>query len=280
MPANQPVFALNDSRSMPQFGLGVWQTPADETARVVKLAVELGYRSVDTAAIYRNEEGVGEGLKAAGRDDVFLTTKLWNEDQGYDSGLRAFDASAKRLGTSIDLYLIHWPSPQRGLYVDSWKALVRLQQEGRVGSIGVSNFEPEHLERIIGETGVVPAVNQIELHPGFQQTALRAFHAKHGIHTESWSPLGQAWAKGQDKSLADPVIAAVAAKHGKTAAQAIIRWHIDSGLIVIPKSVNPERIAQNLNVFDFALDAEDMAAFAALDRADGRLGPDPLTATF
>ena len=165
---------------------------------------------------------------------MFLTTKLWNDEQGYDAALRAFEASAKRLGRPIDLYLIHWPSPQRGLYLDSWRALVRLQQEGRVGSIGVSNFTVEHLERIIGETGVAPALNQIELHPAFQQAELRAFHAKHGIRTESWSPLGQSWEKGKGKILADPVIAGVAAKHGKTPAQTIIRWHIDSGLIVIP----------------------------------------------
>lgn len=260
---DQPMITLNDGARMPQFGLGVWQTPPDEAAQVVKTAIEAGYRSVDTASAYRNERGVGEGLKGAG-DAVFLTTKLWNENQGYDETLKAFDASLGRLGRdTLDLYLIHWPSPHRGLYVDSWKALVKLQADGRVKSIGVSNFQPEHLERIIGETGVVPAVNQVELHPRFQQTALREAHARHGIATESWSPLGQ----GQ--LLTDPQIAAIAAKHGKTAAQ-----------IVIPKSVTPARIRENIAVFDFALDAEDLATIAGLDRADGRIGPDPLTATF
>jgi len=241
----------------------------------VKTAVEAGYQSVDTASAYRNERGVGEGLAGEAGSSVFLTTKLWNENQGYDEALKAFDASLGRLGReTLDLYLIHWPSPQRGLYVDGWKALVKLKADGRVKSIGVSNFQPEHLEKIIGETGVVPAVNQVELHPRFQQTALREVHARHGIATESWSPLGQ----GQ--LLADPQIAAVAKKHGKTAAQVVIRWHLDSGLIVIPKSVTPSRIRENIDVFDFKLDADDLAAIAALDTPSGRIGPDPMTATF
>ena len=270
---DQPSLALNDGRRMPQLGLGVWQTPPEQTAEAVRAAAQAGYRLVDTAAIYGNEAGVGEGLREAG--DVFLATKLWNEDQGFDRALRAFDASLKRLGRdSVDLYLIHWPSPRRGLYLDSWRALVRLQAEGRARSIGVSNFQAEHLDRIIGETGVVPAVNQIELHPAFQQTTLRAFHEVRGIHTESWSPLG----RGQ--LLKDPVVGRVAARHGKTPAQAIIRWHLDNGLIVIPKSAHPERIRQNIEVFDFALDAEDLAALAQLDRADGRTGPDPMSANF
>ena len=274
---DQPHVTLNDGRSMPQFGLGVWQTPQDEAAVVVRTAIEAGYRSVDTAAIYGNERGVGEGLKAADSkgEEVFLTTKLWNEHQGYDSALTAMDKSLGRLGVeAVDLYLIHWPAPSKGLYVDSWKALVRLKEEGKARSIGVSNFAPEHLERIIGETGVIPAVNQIELHPSFQQTELRAFHHKHAIHTESWSPLGQG------KQLDDPTLAAIAAKHGKTAAQVIIRWHLDSGLIVIPKSVTPSRIVQNIEVFDFTLDADDMAKIAGLDKAGGRIGPDPMTAAF
>ncbi|PZQ64407.1 MAG: oxidoreductase [Phenylobacterium zucineum] len=273
----QPIVTLNDGVAMPQFGLGVWQTPQDEAASVVKAAVGAGYRAVDTAAVYRNERGVGEGLRAAGAAgaEVFLTTKLWNDDQGFDSALKAFDKSLERLGRdSIDLYLIHWPSPQRGLYVDSWRALVRLKEEGRAKSIGVSNFQPEHLERIIGETGVTPAVNQVELHPRFQQTALRAAHATLGVATESWSPLGQ----GQ--LLADPAIAAISAKHGKTPAQVVIRWHLDSGLIVIPKTVNPARLAENIDVFGFKLDADDLSAVARLDDTAGRIGPDPLTAAF
>lgn len=273
----QPTVALNDGAQMPQFGLGVWQTPPEQAAEVVKTAIEAGYRAVDTAAVYRNEAGVGEGLKAAGEaaQGVFVTTKLWNENQGYDAALQAFDKSLGRLGlSSIDLYLIHWPSPQRDLYVDSWKALVRLKAEGRARSIGVSNFQPEHLERIIGETGVTPAVNQVELHPRFQQRALREAHQRMGIATESWSPLGQ----GQ--LLADPLVTAIAAKHGKSAAQVVIRWHLDNGLIVIPKSVTPSRIRENVDVFDFNLDADDLARLAGLDNAGGRIGPDPMTAAF
>lgn len=273
----QPTVALNDGAQMPQFGLGVWQTPPEQAAEVVKTAIEAGYRAVDTAAVYRNEAGVGEGLKAAGEaaQGVFVTTKLWNENQGYDAALQAFDKSLGRLGlSSIDLYLIHWPSPQRDLYVDSWKALVRLKAEGRAKSIGVSNFQPEHLERIIGETGVTPAVNQVELHPRFQQRALREAHQRMGIATESWSPLGQ----GQ--LLADPLVTAIAAKHGKSAAQVVIRWHLDNGLIVIPKSVTPSRIRENVDVFDFNLDADDLARLAGLDNAGGRIGPDPMTAAF
>jgi 2,5-diketo-D-gluconate reductase A len=266
---------LSDGRAMPQLGLGVWQTPPDEAAPVVRTAIEAGYRHVDTAAAYRNERGVGEGLRAAGADGVFVTTKLWNDNQGYDATLTAFDKSLGRLGLeAVDLYLIHWPAPSRGLYVDSWKAIVRIAEEGRARSIGVSNFKQEHLERIIGETGVTPAVNQVELHPSFQQRSLRAFHEAHGIRTESWSPLGQ----GQE--LADPVVAAVAARRGRTPAQVIIRWHLQNDLIVIPKSVTPSRIRENFAVFDFSLDADDMAAITALDRADGRIGPDPSTATF
>ena len=269
----QPLITLNDGALMPQLGLGVWRTAQDEAPRVVRAALDAGYRSVDTAAIYGNEDGVGEGLK--GEPDVFLTTKLWNDRQGYDSALEAFDESLKRLGrSSVNLYLIHWPRPDLNRYVDSWKALIRLKKEGRAGSIGVSNFEPEHLDRIIGETGVVPAVNQIELHPRFQQARLREVHAKHGIVTESWSPLGQG------ALLADPVVIRIAKAHGKTPAQVVIRWHLDLGLVVIPKSSNPGRIRENIDVFDFRLGADDLAAMAALDRADGRIGPNPLTATF
>ena len=270
--ADQPNVTLNDGAVMPQFGLGVWQTPQGETAEVVRTALAAGYRSVDTAAIYGNEAGVGEGLKGA--EGVYLTTKLWNDRQGFDSTLGAFEESEQRLGRRIDLYLIHWPRADLDRYVDTWKALIRLKQDGRVGSIGVSNFNPDHLDRIIGETGVVPAINQIELHPRFQQTALRAVHAKHGIVTESWSPLG----RGQ--LLDDPAIVRIAGKHGKTAAQVVIRWHLDNGLVVIPKSANAGRIAENIGVFDFRLDDEDLKAMAALDRVDGRTGPDPMTARF
>lgn len=277
MTQQHPLLKLNDGRSIPQLGLGVWRTPADATAQAVKAALASGYRHIDTAAIYGNEAGVGEGLRASGvaRDQVFITTKLWNAEQGFDSTLRAFDASMQLLGLDVlDLYLIHWPCPSRELYVDTWRAFIRLREEGRVRSIGVSNFEPEHLERIVQETGAKPVLNQIELHPRFQQHRLRDYHAAHGIATQAWSPLGQ----GQ--LLEDAGIQAIARKYGKTAAQVVVRWHIDMGHVVIPKSVNPGRIAENAGVFDFALDAQDMAAVAKLDQAEGRIGPNPLTAAF
>lgn len=274
---DQPSVTLNDGRSMPQFGLGVWQTPQDQAAEVVRTALEAGYRHVDTAAIYGNERGVGEGLRASGlpRDHVFITTKLWNDRQGYDEALVAFDRSLERLGVDyVDLYLIHWPAPKRDRYVDAWRALVRIREDGRARSIGVSNFKPHHLERIIGETGVTPAVNQVELHPRWQQRELREVNARHGIATESWSPLGQG------RLLQDPVIGRIAQKHGKTPAQIVIRWHLDSGLIVIPKSVTPSRIRENIEVFEFALDGDDMAAIERLDDPRGRIGPDPDHADF
>lgn len=275
--AQQPSITFNDGNSIPQVGLGVWQTPNEIAAPTVRTALAAGYRHVDTAAVYENEIGVGEGISTSGvaRGDIFLTTKLWNDQQGYDTTLKAFDESLKRLGTDyVDLYLIHWPSAHRGLYQDSWKAFLRLKEEGRARSIGVSNFGAEHLKRIIGETGVTPVLNQIELHPDFQQRALREVHDGLGIKTQSWSPLGQG------KLLTNPVIGAVAAKHGRTPAQVIIRWHMDNGLIVIPKSITPSRIEENFKVFDFKLDAEDLAKVNALDSAGARIGPDPLTASF
>ena len=274
---NQQLLALRDGNTIPQLGLGVFQTPPDLTASVVKIALATGYRHVDTAAIYVNEAGVGEGLRTSElvREDVFVTTKLWNADQGFDGALKAFDHSAKRLGLDyLDLYLIHWPSPRRDLYVQSWRALARLKEEGRVRSIGVSNFSADHLKRLIDETGVTPVLNQIELHPHFQQRALIQMHKQLGIATQSWSPLGQG------KALADPVIGAIAARHGRTPAQVIIRWHLDSGLIVIPKSVTPKRIVENFDVFGFTLSAADMDAIAKLDSPEGRIGPDPAAASF
>ena len=269
----QPTVALNDGAAMPQFGLGVFQTPPDETERVVRLAVDQGYRLIDTASMYRNEEGVGRAL--LGRTDVFVTTKLGNSDHGFDEALRAFDESMRRLSRDrLDLYLIHWPRPRTNRYVESWKAFVRLQKEGRVRSIGVSNFNRDHLERIIAETGVTPSVNQIELHPRFQQRALRAFHDERGIRTESWSPLGRGALFGE------PAIAAIAAKHRKTPAQVVIRWHLDSGLIVIPKTVRLERLKENIGALDFKLDDDDMRRIETLDSPGGRIGPDPATATF
>jgi len=275
--STQPHVTFNDGRTIPQIGLGVWQTPDDVAVAAVETALKTGYRHVDTAAVYRNETGVGEGMRASGiaRGDIFLTTKVWNDDQGYNETLRAMDASLKRLGTDyVDLYLIHWPSAYRGKFIDTWKALIRLREEGKARSIGVSNFEGDYLDEIIKATGVAPALNQIQLHPRFQQQKMRAKHANLGVLTESWSPLGQ----GQ--MLADPVIAEIAARHGKSPAQVIIRWHLDSGLIVIPKSVTPSRIVENFNVFDFTLSDEDKAAIAGLDSADGRIGADPVTAKF
>ncbi len=268
-----PALPLNDGETMPQLGLGVWQTPPELTAQAVLSALELGYRLIDTAAAYGNEAAVGEAVRAAGlpREAVYVTTKVWNSDHGHDETLAAFDRSQKRLGLDyLDLYLIHWPVPSRGRYIETWRALIRLQEEGRVRSIGVSNFMVEHLRRIIAETGLAPAVNQIELHPRFQQSDLRAFHASQGIVTQSWSPLGQG------TLLKHPTLARIAARHGKTPAQAIVRWHLDCGLAVIPKSVRPERIAENAEVFDFRLDREDMAAIDALDDPNGRMGDDPL----
>ncbi|MCL6709255.1 aldo/keto reductase [Pseudomonas sp. R2.Fl] len=274
---DQQRITLNDGKSIPQVGLGVWQTPNEQAAPAVKAALDAGYRHVDTAAVYENEEGVGEGIRQSGlaRSDVFLTTKLWNVDQGYDSTLKAFDASLKRLGTDyVDLYLIHWPSPHRGLFVDTWKAFIKLREEGRARSIGVSNFYPHHIEKIIGETGVVPIINQIELHPDFQQRTAREFHERHGIVTQSWSPLGQG------KLLAHPVIEKLARRLGRTPAQVIIRWHVEKGFVVIPKSVTPSRIVENFQVFDFGLAAADIAELDALDSGSARIGPDPMTATF
>lgn len=274
---DQLFITLNDGARIPQVGLGVWQTPNDEAAPAVKAALDAGYRHVDTAAVYENEEGVGEGIRQSGlsRSDIFLTTKLWNNDQGYEQTLKAFEASLKRLGTDyVDLYLIHWPSAHRGLFVDTWKALVKLKEEGLAKSIGVSNFYPEHIEKIVAETGVTPVINQIELHPDFQQRETRAFHEKHKIATQSWSPLGQG------KLLGHPVTAEIAQKLGRTPAQVIIRWHIDNGLVVIPKSVTPSRIVENFKVFDFQLSPEDLQKLNGLDDAGARIGPDPKTASF
>ncbi|MFI9773628.1 aldo/keto reductase [Streptomyces sp. NPDC051956] len=259
---------------MPQLGFGVWQVPDVEAEKAVATALEAGYRSIDTAAIYGNEEGTGKAIAASGiaRQKLFVTTKLWNADQGYDATLRAYDASLDKLGLDyLDLYLIHWPLPSKDSYVDTYKALEKIYADGRAKAIGVSNFLPEHLERLLGETSIIPAVNQIELHPHLQQRAAREFHAEQGIATEAWSPLGQG--KGL---LEVPAIVAIAQKHGRTPAQVVLRWHVQLGNVVIPKSVTPSRIVENIDVFDFELDVEDIAAISALNE-DRRLGPDPAT---
>jgi 2,5-diketo-D-gluconate reductase A len=274
-----PSITLNDGNSMPQVGLGVWQTPPEDTARAVATALAAGYRHIDTAAGYFNEREVGKAIKDAAasgtpREDVFVTTKLWNADQGYDRTLAAFEASMERLDTGyLDLYLIHWPMPDKGTFVDTFKAFAHLRDQGRIRSIGVSNFEPEHLQTLVDSTGIVPAVNQIELHPLLQQKELREVHAQLGIATEAWSPLGQG------SLLSDPTVTAVAEGHGKTPAQVLIRWHIQLGNIVIPKSVTPERIVSNFDVFDFELSEQDMASISSLGE-ETRLGPDPRTFNF
>ncbi|WP_374294742.1 aldo/keto reductase [Sphingomonas sp.] len=259
---------LNDGRTMPQLGMGTYKIPDAHVAAVVRRGLDIGYRLVDTAAIYNNERGVGDGYKGA---DAFLTTKLWNDrHRGAEAAL---DESLALLGVeAVDLYLIHWPVPAAGDYVEAWKVLVALREAGKAKSIGVSNFLPEHLDAIIEATGVAPAVNQIELHPNFQQRALRDYHADKGIVTQSWSPLGQG-----GPLLQDPVIADIAQKHGRSAAQVVIAWHLAHGLSVIPKAADAEHLSDNFAGSELRLDTEDMAAIDALDREDGRIGPDPAT---
>ncbi|PXA92920.1 oxidoreductase [Nostoc sp. 3335mG] len=275
--STQTHVTFHDGKSIPQIGLGVWQTPDDVAVTAVDTALRAGYRHIDTAAVYQNERGVGEGIRRSGvaREDIFLTTKVWNDDQGFDQTLRAMDASLERLGTEyVDLYLIHWPSAYRGKYVETWQALIRLREEGKARSIGVSNFEGTYIDDLEAATGVLPVINQVQLHPRFQQRKLRQTYEPRGIVTESWSPLGQG------KMLEDATIAEIARRHGKSPAQVIIRWHIEEGLVVIPKSVTPSRIVENFQVFDFALSNEDRAAINGLDSASGRIGSDPLTAKF
>jgi diketogulonate reductase-like aldo/keto reductase len=268
-----PSLPLSSSEQIPQLGFGVFQVSPRETEEVVATALSVGYRHLDTAAAYRNEAAVGEAVHGSGldRDEIFITTKCWNDDQGYEQAKRACRASLERLELShLDLYLIHWPVPAHDLYVETWKAFIELQSEGLVRSIGVSNFQPAHLERLIAETGVTPSINQVELHPYFQQVGLRREHERLGILTEDYSPLGQGL------ELEDAVIVEIAQEHDRTPAQTIIRWHLQLGNVVIPKSVTPARIAENFEVFDFELSEAQMEAIAALD-AGTRIGPDPDT---
>ncbi|WP_068158210.1 aldo/keto reductase [Rhodococcus phenolicus] len=270
-PSTVPTVTLNNGVEIPQLGFGVFQVPDDATSDAVTAALRAGYRSIDTAAIYGNEAGVGRALAASEvpREELFVTTKVWNADQGYDATLRAFDAGLAKLGLDyLDLYLIHWPTPARDLYLDSWRALEHLAREGRIRAAGVSNFQPHHLERLLDNSELVPAVNQIELHPGLQQSELRAFHSEHDIATEAWSPLAQG------AVLDDPAIAAIAQRIGRSPAQVVLRWHLQLGNIVIPKSVTPARIRENRDIFDFELTDTDMATIAASDRKL-RTGPDP-----
>ncbi|MHA7140762.1 aldo/keto reductase [Arthrobacter sp. Sr33] len=270
-----PKIALNNGVQIDQVGYGVYKVPPETTHDLCAQALEIGYRTIDTAAMYGNEAGVGGAINDAvgagwlERNDVFVTTKLWNDDHGYDSTLRAFDASQQALGLdSVDLYLIHWPCPARDQYVDTFRALEQLYHDGRVRAVGVSNFQLPHLERLLGETSVVPAVNQIELHPYLQQEELRQFHDAHGIRTQAWSPLGRG------AILADPVIGAIAAELDRTPAQVVLRWHVQSGHLVIPKASSPDRIASNLDVFGFELSPAQLAAIEGLER-NTRFGSHP-----
>ncbi|TJZ87700.1 aldo/keto reductase [Paracoccus hibiscisoli] len=267
----QPMMTLNDGRTMPQLGTGIWQVEDAATPAVVAEALRIGYRLIDGAAAYKNEAGMGQGIRDSGvaRDEIFVTSKLWNDAQGHDAALRAFDATMDRCGLDyLDLYLIHWPLPAMDAYVETWKALIRLRDEGRVRSIGVANFHEPHLRRLIDETGVAPVLNQIELHPSLVQAPLRAVNKQLGIVTQSWTPLGRG------DSFDAPAIRDAAARTGRTVAQVILRWHIQHGLSVIPKSERPERLAENFDVLDFTLTPEEMAAIDALDRGH-RTGPDP-----
>jgi len=268
-----PNVGLSDGREIPQLGFGVHLIPAPETAQVVSHALAAGYRHIDTAAAYLNEAEVGKAIRSSGlgRDEVVVATKLFNDDHGYDEARRACDASVERLDIgAIDLYLIHWPVPMHDRYVETWRALIDLQSEGLVRSIGVSNFQTDHIERLIDETGVAPVLNQIELHPRFQQSALRRRHNELGVVTEAWFPLAQ----GQ--VLSDPVLVDIAKHQDRSPAQVVIRWHLQLGNVVIPKSVTPARIEENLDVFNFELSPEQMAAISTLDMAE-RLGPHPDT---
>ena len=262
----QRTLTLNDGCTMPQLGLGTYQLPDSQAALVVREALDLGYALVDTAAIYGNERGVGQGAHG---QDVFVTTKLWNDRQGDVEA--ALGESLALLGMdAVDLYLIHWPRPDDGLFVDAWREMIRLREAGLARSIGVSNFEPEHLDGVIEATGVTPAVNQIELHPRLQQRTLRAYHDQHGIVTQSWSPLGQGGAL-----LRDPAIAEVAARHEASPAQVVIAWHLAHGLSVIPKAGDPAHLKENFAATDLTLTPADLAAIDALDDLEGRIGPDP-----
>jgi len=273
MTTSEPTLTLNDGHTIPQLGFGVFKVDPDETTRIVSDALEVGYRHLDTAAIYGNEAGVGAAIAASAvpRSELFVTTKLWNSEQGTQSAFDAFEASLEKLGLDyVDLYLIHWPTPAKDRYVESWKALEQIRASGRARSIGVSNFLVPHLERLLAETDVVPAVNQIELHPAHQQPEVTAFARDHGIQIEAWGPLGQ----GKYPLFEEPAVAVAAEAHGKSPAQVVIRWHLQTGNILFPKSNRRARMIENLDVFDFELSHTELATISALERA-GRVSAHP-----
>ncbi|MBV6272556.1 aldo/keto reductase [Alcaligenaceae bacterium CGII-47] len=272
MSITQPLMTFHDGRKAPQLGFGTWQIPNEDAPAVIHTALEAGYRSIDTAYIYYNEAGVGKGIAQAGvpRDELFITTKVWNNRHGHDSTKAALQESLDRLQLDyVDLYLIHWPVPKENNYIEAWAALIQLRDEGRAKSIGVCNFQITHLQKLLDKTGVLPVVNQIELHPYFQQAELRAYHADNAIITEAWSPLGQG------TLLTDPILSAIAHKHQVSTARIVLAWHIQLGNMVVPKSVTPSRIAENINIFGIHLNDDDMEQIAALHQDDGRIGPDP-----
>ena len=271
--ANQhiPTVTLNNGITMPQIGFGVFQVPDDQATAAVTTALEVGYRSIDTAAIYDNEQGVGRAIAESGlpRNELFITTKLWNADQGYDSTLEAFDQSLHKLGLEyLDLYLVHWPTPRRDLYLETWRAFEKLHSDGRIRAIGISNFEPAHIDRLVASGNIPPAVNQVELHPALQNRATVAANRRHEVVTEAWSPLAHG------EILEDPLLADLAAKHDRSPAQVVLRWHLQQGRVIIPKSVTPSRIAENFDIFGFQLSDVELAAIDTLER-DGRTGPHP-----
>ena len=269
-PEQNPSIKLNNGDSMPQLGLGVYKVQQDIAVDLVQAAIDAGYRRIDTAALYDNEAEIGAGIRRSGiaREDIFVTTKIWNDRQGYDNALEAIDESLDRLNIEyVDMLLIHWPCPQKDLFVETWQAFQDAQKNGKIRGIGVSNFKPAHLDKLLAAGGTVPALNQVELHPWLQQAEIRTYDQSKGIKTEAWSPLARL-------RFESDALAHIAAKHGKSVAQVVIRWHIQLGNLVIPKSSNPDRLAQNIDVFDFELDAAEMQAIAALD-GGGRVGPDP-----
>ena len=274
---NSKYISLNDKMKIPTTGFGTWKISDSEAPEIVGEALNAGYRLIDTAAMYENESGIGSAIKESSvpRSEIFLASKVWNNMHGYDSTLRAMDSSLTKLKTTyLDLYHIHWPAPYQDKFVSTWKALSRLNKEGLAKSIGVCNFTVTYLQRLLDETGIVPAVNQVELHPYFQQNELRDYHLKHGIVTEAWSPLART------EIFNDPIIVKLASKYHKTSAQIILRWHLENKIVAIPKSSHTLRMLENLDIFDFKLNSDDLNEMLRIDKIDGRIGPDPVTATF